>query len=433
MDQIMSRNIFDELSWRGLVNQVSDAETLREHLDTPGRVLYCGFDPTADSLHIGNLVPLLGLARFALAGHRPLFLLGGATGLIGDPSGKDKERTLKTAETVSASAEKIRAQAMGFFARLGVADSIEAVNNLDWTKNLSIIDFLRDVGKHFTVNYMLAKESVKGRINREETGISYTEFSYMILQAYDYRHLSETRGCTLQIGGGDQFGNITAGLECIRRSRPAPAFALTFPLITTASGAKFGKSEKGAVFLDKNLTSPYAFYQYWFNTDDRDVINYLKYFTLLDHESIESLAIDLADNPHLRQAQKRLAREVTTMIHGPEETQKVLDASQALFGAGDLSAADPDTLRAALEAAPSVSYPSLDAIAALPKLLADLGLCPSNSQARKDIKAGAISINGQRITAEDHAYDPDELLAGRFLLVRKGKKNYGVVTLGDDA
>lgn len=429
----MSRNIFDELSWRGLVNQVSDAENLREHLEAPDRVLYCGFDPTADSLHIGNLVPLLGLARFALAGHRPLFLLGGATGLIGDPSGKDKERTLNNADKVQASAEKIKAQAMAFFERMGVSDRIEPVNNLDWTKNLSIIDFLRDVGKHFTVNYMLAKESVKGRINREETGISYTEFSYMILQAYDFRHLSETRGCTLQIGGGDQFGNITAGLEFIRRSRPAPAFALTFPLITTASGAKFGKSEKGAIFLDKTLTSPYAFYQYWFNTDDRDVINYLKYFTLLDQESIDALAIDTADNPHLRLAQKRLALEVTTMIHGEDETRKVLDASQALFGSGDLSAADPATLRAALEAAPCVSHPSLEAIPPLPRLLADLGLCPSNSQARKDIKAGAISINGQRITAEDHAYGPGDLLAGHILLVRKGKRNYGVVTLGDGA
>ncbi len=426
----MSRNIFDELSWRGLINQVSDAENLREHLDTPGRTLYCGFDPTAESLHIGNLVPLLGLLRFALAGHKPLFLLGGATGLIGDPSGKDKERVLRDVRTVTAAAEKIKAQAMGFFERMGAGGKVEAVNNLDWTAHLSILDFLRDAGKHFTINYMLAKESVKGRINREETGISYTEFSYMILQAYDFRHLSETRGCSLQIGGGDQFGNITAGLELIRRSRPTPAFALTFPLITTASGAKFGKSEKGAIFLDPALTTPYAFYQYWFNTDDRDVVNYLKYFTLLDQETIDALAIETADNPHLRQAQKRLAQEVTTMIHGPEETQKVLDASQALFGSGDLAAADPATLRAALEAAPTRAYPSLDLVPPLPKLLADLGLCPSNSQARKDLKAGAISINGQRVTAEDHAVAPDDLLGGHTFLVRKGKKNYGVVTLG---
>ncbi len=426
----MSQNIFDELSWRGLVNQVSDAENLREHLDTPGRTLYCGFDPTAESLHIGNLVPLLGLLRFALAGHKPLFLLGGATGLIGDPSGKDKERVLRDAATVRAAAEKIKAQAMGFFDRLGAGGKVEAVNNLDWTRNLSIIDFLRDTGKHFTINYMLAKESVKGRINREETGISYTEFSYMILQAYDFRHLSETRGCTLQIGGGDQFGNITAGLELIRRTRPSPAYALTFPLITTASGAKFGKSEKGAIFLDPSLTSPYAFYQYWFNTDDRDVVNYLKYFTLLDQETIDGLAIERDDNPHLRQAQKRLALEVTTMIHGETETGKVLDASQALFGSGDIAAADPDTLRAALEAAPTRVYASLDHIPPLPKLLADLGLCPSNSQARKDLKAGAISINGQRVTAEDHCVAPDDLLGGHTFLVRKGKKNYGVVTLG---
>jgi len=329
-------NIFDELAWRGLVHQTSDEPGLREHLATPGRVLYCGFDPTADSLHIGNLVPLLALARFARAGHKPLFLLGGATGRIGDPSGKDKERQLKPAEVIEASAERIKAQAMAFFDRQGVAGAVSPVNNYDWIREVSLIEFLRDTGKHFTVNYMLAKDSVKSRIAREETGISYTEFSYMMLQAYDFHHLHATRGCTLQIGGGDQFGNITAGLELIRRKAGSQAYALTFPLITTASGAKFGKSEKGAIYLDPALTSPYAFYQYWINADDRDVANFLRYFTYLSKDDIAALEVAVAERPHLREAQKTLAREVTTMIHGADELAKVEAVTAALFGGGDL-------------------------------------------------------------------------------------------------
>ena len=423
-------NIVDELSWRGLVHQASDEAGLRDHFATPGRVLYCGFDPTADSLHIGNLVPLLSLARFARAGHNPLFLLGGATGLIGDPSGKDKERQLRTADAVAASAEKIKAQAMAFFERQGVADRVTPVNNLDWTSQISLIEFLRDTGKHFTINYMMAKDSVKSRIGREETGISYTEFSYMILQSLDYEHLNRTRNCTLQIGGGDQFGNITAGLELIRRKSGAQAYALTFPLITTASGAKFGKSEKGAIFLNPELTSPYAFYQYWINADDRDVVNYLRYFTYLDRETVEALAADTVANPHLRAAQKRLARETTVMIHGEAELAKVEAVTEALFGGGDLRAVDPATLRAALEAAPGRNYPALGDVPPLPRLLADLGLCPSNSQARKDIKAGGVYLNNVRVESEDRPLTADDCIGGNILLLRKGKKNYGVVTLG---
>ena len=423
-------NIFDELSWRGLVHQASDEAGLREHLDTPGRVLYCGFDPTADSLHIGNLVPLLALARFAKAGHKPLFLLGGATGLIGDPSGKDKERQLKTADTVAASAEKIKAQALAFFARLGLEGAITPVNNLDWTRPMSVIEFLRDIGKHFTINYMMAKDSVKSRIGREETGISYTEFSYMILQSMDFAHLNGALGCTLQIGGGDQFGNITAGLELIRRKSGNTAYALTFPLITTATGAKFGKSEKGAIFLNPELTSPYAFYQYWINADDRDVCNYLRYFTFLPQEEIDALAVETAERPHLRAAQKRLARETTAMIHGDEELAKVEAVTEALFGGGDLHAVDPKTLKAALEAAPGINFATPAEVPPLPKLLADIGLCPSNSQARKDIKAGGIYLNNERVPSEDRALTPADFLGGDLLILRKGKKNYGVVTLG---
>ena len=441
-------NIIDELSWRGLVHQTSDEAGLREHFDTPGRVLYCGFDPTADSLHIGNLVPLLALARFARAGHKPLFLLGGATGLIGDPSGKDKERQLRTVELVAASAERIRSQAMAFFERLDVAGAVTPVNNLDWTRELSILEFLRDTGKHFTINYMMAKDSVKSRIGREETGISYTEFSYMILQAYDYFMLHAKRGCTLQVGGGDQFGNITAGLELIRRKKGAAtfgdnarfgdgsqygavnAFGLTFPLITTATGAKFGKSEKGAIYLDPELTSPYAFYQYWVNADDRDAVNYLRYFTFLPREAIDALEVETAERPHLRAAQKTLARETTAMIHGAGELAKVEAVTEALFGGGDVRAVDPKTLKAALEAAPGQNYPEPGAVPPLPKLLADLGLCPSNSQARKDIKAGGVYLNNVRVASEDRALTPEDFLGGSILLLRKGKKNYGVVTLG---
>ncbi len=424
-------NIFEELSWRGLVHQTSDEAGLRAHCDTSGRGVYCGFDPTADSLHIGNLVPLLALARFARAGHKPLFLLGGATGMIGDPSGKDKERQLRTVDLVRASAEKIRAQAMAFFERQGVAEAVTPVNNLDWMAHVSIIEFLRDTGKHFTINYMMAKDSVKSRIGREETGISYTEFSYMVLQAYDFHLLHTKYGCTLQVGGGDQFGNITAGLELIRRKAGTQqAFGLTFPLITTASGAKFGKSEKGAIYLNPELTSPYAFYQYWVNADDRDAVNYLRYFTFLSREAIDALAVETAERPHLRQAQKVLARETTTMIHGADELAKVEAVTEALFGGGDLRAVDPKTLRAALEAAPGQRYPSLAEVPPLPRLLADLGLCPSNSQARKDIKAGGVYLNNVRVESEDRALDAGDFIGGDILLLRKGKKNYGVVTLG---
>lgn len=424
-------NIFDELSWRGLVHQCSDEAELRKHLSSRDRVMYCGFDPTADSLHIGNLVPLMALARFAKAGHKPLFLLGGATGLIGDPSGKDKERQMRTADMVAASAEKIRSQAMAFFERQGVADRVTPVNNLDWTQPISVIEFLRDTGKHFTINYMMAKDSVKSRIGREDTGISYTEFSYMILQSLDYEYLSRTMGCSLQIGGGDQFGNITAGLELIRRKSGSQAFALTFPLITTASGAKFGKSEKGAIYLNTALTSPYAFYQYWINADDRDVCNFLRYFTYLDKEAIDALGVETAERPHLRAAQKTLARETTTMIHGAEELAKVEAVTEALFGGGDLRAVDAATLRAALEAAPGKNYDAASAVPPLPKLLVDLALCPSLSQARKDIKAGGIYLNNVRVADENQTLAATDYIGGNIALLRKGKKNYGVVTLGD--
>ncbi|MBF0480199.1 MAG: tyrosine--tRNA ligase [Desulfovibrionaceae bacterium] len=423
-------NIYDDLSWRGLINQTSDDAALRAHLATPGRGMYCGFDPTASSLHIGNLVPLLALLRMQRAGHAPVVLLGGATGLIGDPSGKDKERQLKTPEEIAASAERIRQQVTPLFKLDGdAACKVRVVDNHDWIGKLSAIELLRDVGKHFTINYMLAKDSVKGRIGREETGISYTEFSYMILQAYDFYHLASQAGVSLQIGGSDQFGNITAGLELIRRKLAGKeCYALTFPLITTASGAKFGKSEKGAIWLDPERTSPYAFYQYWMNADDRDVINYLKYFTFLSENEIVVLERELADSPHLRAAQKTLAGLVTEMIHGASETENVVRVSEALFGKAPLSCVDVKTLLAAIEGAPGKTYASLDEIPALPELLVELGLAPSRAQAKKDIKAGGVYINNQRVA--DEAFRPAQgnFVGEMVMLVRRGKKSYAVVT-----
>jgi len=426
-------NIFDELSWRGLVHQVSDAEGLRKYLETPGQTMYCGFDPTAESLHIGNLVPLLSLVRMLRAGHRPLFLLGGATGLIGDPSGKDKERELSDQSAVQARAARIKAQMEAFVER-NTGQKAQVVNNYDWVKDMSAIELLRDVGKYFTINWMLGKDSVKGRIEREEVGISYTEFSYMILQGYDFYHLYAEQGCRLQIGGGDQWGNITAGCELIRKKAAGEAYALTFPLITTASGKKFGKSEKGAIFMSPALTSPYAFYQFWINTEDQDVVKFLKYFTFLSQEEIEALAAELARAPQERAAQKALAAQTTIMVHGEEELKKVLAATEALFGKGDLQALDHGTLAAALESAPTRDYAFAD-LPDLPQLLVDLGLCPSKGQARKDIQAGAITINGDKVT-EARTLTQEDFLGevnathGAFSVLRKGKKNYGLVRLG---
>ena len=420
-------NIVDELKWRGLVHQTSGEDALRDHMNTLGRVMYCGFDPTAGSLHIGNMVPLLALMRFAKAGHKPLALMGGATGLIGDPSGKDKERQLISAEQVAAQAGRIKAQIEKLFGDNGA--SIGVVNNLDWIGKLSAIELLRDVGKHFTVNYMLAKDSVKGRIDREESGISYTEFSYMILQGYDFCHLRQEADCTLQIGGGDQFGNITAGLELIRRKTGLDAHAMTFPLITTASGAKFGKSEKGAIYLDPDMTSPYAFYQYWMNADDRDVVDYLKYFTFLSREEIEALAVAVAERPHLREAQKTLAYTMTVMVHGKDEAGSVVKASEYLFGKGGLDGVGVKTLKAALETAPGKQYTAKGDIPDVVTLLTELGLCPSKSQARKDLAAGAITVNNVKV-ADGYDFPDGDFVGGELLLVRKGKKNYGVVRLG---
>jgi len=425
-------NIYDDFKWRGLINQVSDEEKVREYLSNPGASMYCGFDPTAESLHVGNLVPLLCLVRMKRAGHNPLYLMGGATGLIGDPSGKDKERELSSLDQLDARLEKIKGQVRRFVER-STNERPDIVNNYDWIKDMTAIELLRDVGKHFTINWMLQKEAVKGRIGRDDVGISYTEFSYMILQSYDFYHLHKTRNCKLQIGGGDQWGNITAGCEFIRRKsahdgEQAEAFALTFPLITTASGKKFGKSEKGAIYLNADITSPYAFYQFFINTDDRDVVKFLKLFTFLDEAEIAGLEKELEAAPHLRSAQKRLAEEVTRMIHGQHEIDRVMAATDALFGKGDLKAVDPATLRSALESAPNRHYASGD-LPDLPQMLVDLKLVTSKGQARKDIKGGGVYINGERVNDGEDIAESD-FIAGELMVIRKGKKNYGLVTKG---
>jgi len=418
-------NFIDELKWRGLVYQVSDQDKVRDYCETPGRALYCGFDPTAPSLHIGNLVPLIALLRAQKCGHKPIVLMGGATGLIGDPSGKDKERELLSEERIGASIENIKAQVTNLF-----GGPVQVVNNHDWTKDVSAIELLRDIGKHFTVNWMMAKESVKARIGRDESGISYTEFSYMILQALDFHYLAREQGCLLQIGGSDQWGNITAGTELVRRKLGREAYALTFPLITTATGAKFGKSEKGAIYLDAEKTSPYEFYQYWVNTDDRDVIRFLKYFTLLDQEAIAALEQDLESAPHLRGAQKELARAMTEMVHGRDEVRKIIHASEVLFGKGDIREVDVGTLRAAMGSAPGTEY-ARDNLPSLADMLLDLGLVKSKGQAKRDIKAGAVSVNGEKIQDVNHTPTADDFLHDEILLLRKGKKNYGLIYMKD--
>jgi tyrosyl-tRNA synthetase len=417
-------NILDELRWRGLVYQVSNEEKLREYLSVPGQRMYCGFDPSAKSLHIGNLVPLLSLLRFKKAGHEPIFLAGGGTGLIGDPSGKSEERRLIDSEMIERSLDGIRAQVRRIF-----EDEVTIVNNADWLCPLSTIEFLRDVGKHFTVNWMMAKESVKNRIDREDVGISFTEFSYMILQAYDFYRLSQLHGCMLQIGGSDQWGNITAGTELIRRKTGQEGFALTFPLLTTADGKKFGKSEKGAVYLDPEMTSPYEFYQYWIRIDDRDVIPCLKQFTFLNREEIEALEAILKQVPEQRVPQRRLAQEMTRLVHGEQELSKIETASEVLFGKGDIMVVDVTTLKTALSEAPSVRYPSLEQLPDLAQILVDLGLCQSKGQAKKEIKAGGVYLNNERILEVGYTPTPADLLHGEALLLRKGKKHYGLALL----
>ncbi|NUP63917.1 MAG: tyrosine--tRNA ligase [Nonomuraea sp.] len=416
-------DILDELEWRDVLAQTTDVEALREALSKGPITVYAGFDPTAPSLHVGNLATLLILTRFQRAGHKPIGLVGGATGLIGDPSGRSTERVLNTSEVVAEWVAKIRVQVEKFLSFEPGANAATLVSNLDWTAELSAIDFLRDVGKHFPVNRMLGRESVSARLAGE--GLSYTEFSYQILQANDYLELHRRHGCALQVGGSDQWGNITAGVDLIRRVEGAHVHALTGKLITKADGTKFGKTAGGAVWLDASLTSPYAFYQYWLNADDRDVIRFLKVFTFRGREEIEELEKAVADRPFAREAQRALAEDLTTLVHGADELAAVVAASKALFGQGSLEELPAATLEAALSEVPKAVVPELGAT--FVDLLADSGLVESKSAARRAVKEGGAYLNNVKITDEAYAPAASDLLAGRFMVLRRGKKSIGGV------
>ena len=421
--------IIEELEWRGLVSDCTDREALTERLAKGAMTLYCGFDPTADSLHVGNLVPLLALRRFQQFGHKPIIVAGGATGSIGDPSGKSAERQLLTHEQLKANIEGVKKQLAGFLEFDSEANAALLVDNADWTAPLSFLDVLRDVGKHFKVNAMVAKESVRARMEDRDVGISYTEFSYMILQAFDFHHLCVQHECELQIGGSDQWGNITAGIDLIHRRQNRQAFGLTLPLITNADGSKFGKTEAGAVWLDVARTSIYQFYQYWVRVDDRDVVRYLNFFTFLHRDDIEALARQHSEQPQARIAHKALAKEVTALAHGEAAANEAIRASEILFG-GELDGITEATFREIAGEVPTHEI-RLDRFGGeglwLPELLHEAGLAQSRGQARKDVKGGGVYVNNRRTDDEQHKLQSGDLLFGKYLLLRRGKRNYAVV------
>ncbi|MCB5933324.1 tyrosine--tRNA ligase [Caldibacillus thermoamylovorans] len=415
-------DLLEDLQYRGLINQITDEGGLKKLLAEESVKLYCGFDPTADSLHIGHLLPILILRRFQLAGHQPIALVGGATGLIGDPSGKKAERTLNAKETVENWVESIKGQLSRFLDFDSKENPATMANNYDWTGKMDVITFLRDVGKNFGLNYMLAKDTVQSRL---ETGISFTEFSYMILQSLDFLKLYETENCRLQIGGSDQWGNITAGLELIRKKHEeAKAFGLTVPLVTKADGTKFGKTEGNAVWLDPEKTTPYEFYQFWINTDDRDVVNYLKYFTFLSHEEIEELAKATAEQPEKRLAQKALAEDVTKLVHGEAALKQAIRISEALFS-GNIKELNGAEIEQGFKDVPS--FTNTEAEANLVELLVAAKISPSKRQAREDIQNGAIYINGDRVTDVQYVLGDSDKIEGKFTIIRRGKKKYYLI------
>ena len=419
-------NIIDDLMWRGAINQMTDEEGLRQLTQEKAVSLYCGVDPTGDSMHIGHLIPFMILRRFQLAGHRPVIVIGGATGSIGDPSGRTSERVLQTKEQVQHNVEKLTAQMKRLFLTSQEdQEAVRLVNNYDWTKDLSLLDFLRDYGKHFNLNTMLAKDVVASRL---EVGISFTEFSYQILQSIDFLQLFRKEDVQVQIGGADQWGNITAGLELIRKveGAEARAYGLTIPLMLKSDGTKFGKSAGGAVWLDPEKTTPYEFYQFWLNQDDRDVIKYIKYFTFLEKEEIEALEVSVQEEPHKRQAQKRLAEEVTRFVHGEVALQDALKITNALF-TGDVQQLNADEIEQGFKNMPTFESEKVEQN--LATWLVDLGIEPSRRQSREDIQNGAISINGEKITDLEHVWTPEQSFEGRFVLVRRGKKKYFLVKL----
>lgn len=415
-------DLLKDLEYRGLINQVTDFEGLQKQLETGQITLYCGFDPTADSLHIGHLLTVLTLRRFQLAGHKPLALVGGATGLIGDPSGKKAERTLNEKDIVLQFTNRIKDQLSRFLDFEGQSGA-KLVNNYDWIGKLDVITFLRDVGKNFGINYMLAKDSVESRI---QSGISFTEFSYMILQSYDFLKLYEQENCRLQIGGSDQWGNITAGLELIRKSTDSEskAFGFTIPLVTKSDGTKFGKTEGGAIWLDETKTSPYELYQFFINTDDRDVIKFLKYFTFLSHNEIDALENELQVAPEKRSAHRKLAEEITKLVHGEEALKQAIKISEALFS-GEIANLNGAEIKQGFKDVPSFDCNEEDI--SLLELLVAAKICSSKRQGREDIQNGAIYVNGERSTDLDKIITAADRIENQFTIIRRGKKKYYLI------
>ncbi len=420
----MTSALLDDLRWRNSIAQTTDRGELETFLNSGSRSLYLGVDPTAPSMHLGNLAAFTVLRRFQIAGHRPIALVGGATGLVGDPSGRNSERTLNDVEVVEEWVGKIRKQLENILDFSGKNSAVMA-NNLDWTKPVSAIHFLRDIGKHFSVNQMLARESVSARL--EAGGISYTEFSYQVLQAFDYLELSRRNDCLLQIGGSDQWGNIVAGIDLIRRVEGKSAHALTLPLITKADGTKFGKTATGSIWLDATMTSPYAFFQFFLNSDDRDVEQLLRSFSFKSHEELNALFDSLRTNPGAREAHRELAREVTTLIHGESTTQKVENAAKALFGQSEIRDLDEETLTSALSELPRTTVTRGEALPTWVDLITAAGVVDSKSAARRVIKEGGAYINNEKVSGEDFAPTKEHLLHGRFLVLRKGKRDLAAV------
>ena len=426
-------SLIEHLKSLGLVAQISLEDELSKHLETGSRTVYCGFDPTADSLHVGNLVPLLALRRFQLAGHRPILLVGGATGMIGDPGGRDSERELQSAEMVERQLARIQEQAQQFLDfDCGDASAL-VVNNMDWTRDLTVIDYLREIGKHFSVNMMIQKESVRRRVEDDSQGISYTEFSYMILQSWDFVNLNRDYGCTVQMGGSDQWGNITAGMDLIRRMEGKQAYAITYPLVTRADGAKFGKSSGGAIWLDPKQTSPYAFYQFWLNTADADVMKFMRLFTFLSAEEIDTCEEAQMADPGKRLAQRELAEQMTDLVHGASGLEAASRITQALFSDSLADLSESDLAQLALDGMDATQMsagPLVDALVA-----SGLALTPKGEvtvgQARKLIQGNGISVNGQKATDIDMQLDKRKALFSKYLVIKKGKKNHHLIILDD--
>ena len=425
----MSSALLDDLRARGLIFQIAGEDDLPGWLDGGVRTLYCGFDPTADSLHIGSLVPLLMLRRFQLAGHRPLALVGGATGLIGDPSFKAQERQLNTPEIVGTWVDKIRDQVSQFIDFDAGEASAEVVNNLDWTAGLDLLSFLRDIGKHFSINAMIQKESVKQRIEREGSGISYTEFTYMILQSYDFAELNKRYGCGLQLGGSDQWGNITGGIDLTRRLQGKQVFGLTMPLITKTDGTKFGKTESGTIWLDPARTSPYAFYQFWLAAADADVYKFLKYFTFMSVAEIDAIERADADRQGRPEAQAVLAREVTRLVHGQDGLDAAVRITESLFSGSLEALAESDVLQLRQDGLPASTVARTDFPETLTQLLTEAGMASSGKQVKDALGRNAVSVNNELIGWEDnanvaHCLDASRAVFGRFYLIKLGKKKY---------